>query len=544
MEARPFERVPVARFRGPVPSLVALLLAACSTGSGSVPVMGHSGQDGGKDRQDVGSQGDAGSQDQDSGGSLASESDASASSGASTGDRLALCDSEREDQVRAVFCGDAPPKLQSLQDLQDALSLRVDQDATGDFVTPGDSVAVLGHSTALSGHGVSPINPRLIVMTPTLVMTYQRGVQQVEFAASDYQTGSFNFYLLRFEQTCNQRPKGCLPGDLYTLRVERDWVSWRLEDDEQLKNTPQDCRQCHQRARERPVLLMRELNSPWTHFFQPVFEDSANQARAPGVQGDDLLRDYVAAKGDEPYGGFRLSTLTPIAPFLLESLVGADQPLLFDAPGIESERWPWHEEAGYLNDPQPSPTWEEAYAAFKRGEQLALPYLKTRPVDPERQATASEAYARFRAGEIDSDELPDLADIFPQDPLERARIGLQTEPGADAVEILIQACGSCHNDVLDQSLSRARFNINLWSLDPSELALAVERIQLTPDEYGVMPPPEARQLDTEGRQRLLAYLKQDPLADEPDPRLVRAAELGMAGGGSNRTTTGVQDIPR
>lgn len=49
-----------------------------------------------------------------------------------------------------------------------------------------------------------------------------------------------------------------------------------------------------------------------------------------------------------------------------------------------------------------------------------------------------------------------------------------------------------------------------------------------------MPPPEARQLADDARERLLDYLKDDPLASDPDPKLVRAAALGMLGGAKPR----------
>ena len=98
----------------------------------------------------------------------------------------------------------------------------------------------------------------------------------------------------------------------------------------------------------------------------------------------------------------------------------------------------------------------------------------------------------------------------------------------------IQACGSCHNDVLDQDISRARFNIALSRLDAAEIALAIERIERSPDEPGAMPPQEARQLDPRAREELLEYLRDDPLAKEPDPRLEHAARAGMAGGANRR----------
>jgi hypothetical protein len=44
-----------------------------------------------------------------------------------------------------------------------------------------------------------------------------------------------------------------------------------------------------------------------------------------------------------------------------------------------------------------------------------------------------EAYRRYRQGELSDDELPDLSDIFPDDPKVRARIGLQTVPALSVI---------------------------------------------------------------------------------------------------------------
>jgi hypothetical protein len=213
----------------------------------------------------------------------------------------------------------------------------------------------------------------------------------------------------------------------------------------------------------------------------------------------------------------------------LQGIAGAPQPLLFDAPRIEAERWPEGPD-GWATQPQVSPTWENAYAAFKRGEHLALPYVEPRATDPAKQAQLTAAYASYRSGELEAEELPELADIFPDDPKLRARIGLQAEPGATPAEALIQACGSCHNDVLDQTISRAHFSIDVARLDRRALDLAIARIQLPRTAAGAMPPPEARQLDPDTRARLIDHLHADPAA-LVDPSLERAAELGMAGAG-------------
>ncbi len=442
-----------------------------------------------------------------------------------------FCARDDEDAVRDVFCGDGPPQVRSLNELQELLGVHPhapnpnapyvgDPMKDNPFSAVG-SVTVMGHSTSLPGHLVSPINPRILILGANNIMAFTRGVQRIELISTSRVTKTLNFYLVSFEQACNASKRGCQPGDLYTPRLESDWMRVSIHDDEELKNTPLDCRQCHQRNAEKPSLLMRELEGPWTHFFQPAgFEEVL-----PGVHGSDLMNDYLAAKGDEVYGGYDLSTISGVAPVVLQMRIGVVQPLNFDSFRILSERYPDGQDTA---EPYHSPTWESAYEAFKRGEQLALPYLDQRATDLDKQRKLTEAYRRYHDGELDAEDLPDLADIYPDDPMLRARMGVQTEPDATAEEALIQACGGCHNDVLDQSLSRARFNIDVSRMDRAELDLAIQRIRRRRSAPGAMPPPEARQLHPAALERLIEYLREPR---EADPRLESAARMGMAGGG-------------
>jgi len=360
---------------------------------------------------------------------------------------------------------------------------------------------------------VSPINPRVFLPGAQVVMAFQRGVQRVELAVRARDTQGFRFYLVTFGQECNQSRRGCRPGDLYTPRIERNWRSVAVEDDEDLKNTPSDCRQCHQRGRDTPMLLMRELRSPWTHFFiNPRLAQALGQTQGADVHAlSGIALDYRLAKGGEPYANLPAESLRDTQPGVLQITVGPQQPLIFDSMTIASERGL----AGPEREPNAtsarSPTWERAYAAFKRGESLPLPYFAERATDPDKQAALSAAYQRYLRDEIGADELPDLADVFPDDPQTRAEIGLQTEPLATPAETLVQACGSCHNDVLDQTISRARFSIALDRMDREQLDLAIDRLQRAADDPEVMPPREARQLDPEARSALIAYLKQREL---------------------------------
>jgi hypothetical protein len=92
--------------------------------------------------------------------------------------------------------------------------------------------------------------------------------------------------------------------------------------------------------------------------------------------------------------------------------------------------------------------------------------------------------------------------------------------------------------VLDQSISRALFNVRVSRLSRLELDTAIERIQRPLGADGAMPPREVRQLDPSARERLVKYLRQDASALDPDGRLDHAAHVGMTGGGGGETGFG------
>ena len=82
-----------------------------------------------------------------------------------------------------------------------------------------------------------------------------------------------------------------------------------------------------------------------------------------------------------------------------------------------------------------------------------------------------------------------------------------TEPGLEGQDLLLQACAQCHNDRLDQSLSRARFNVNLDGLSREERDLAAARIMLDPGDPSVMPPIRFRSLSDEAKRALIDHLQ-------------------------------------
>jgi hypothetical protein len=440
---------------------------------------------------------------------------------------------ERNTAIDTLFCAEPGPTIDSLRELQEQLDLVPFAARADSIVRSRNEVVMLGHSTSLPGQLVSPINPRAFILGKDSTLAFVRGAQEVELV-SRARDGSeqLSFYLLRYEQACNHAPQGCSHGELYTRVTEASWTTLRVQDDRELENTPFDCRACHARGAEHTTLLMREVDGPWTHFFdtlQPV----AGAGAEPEITGYDLLQDYLAAKGDEPYAEIDVTQLAPSTAQALEIVVGLAQPVYFNSLAIERERWPRGPE-GYDSEPRHSPTWQATYEAWKRGEQLALPHYDPRPTSSEKQAQLTAAYARYRNNELALTELPDLSDIFPDDPAIRAEIGLEVEPDAAPVDALIQACAPCHNGVLNQELSRAAFNIDLARMGDDELDRAIERIELPRTAAGAMPPLRARALSPKARERLVDYLRGEARQGEKDPRLEHAAEMGMRGGSRPR----------
>jgi hypothetical protein len=431
-----------------------------------------------------------------------------------------FCVRTADDAVHRAFCGATPAQVHSLADLVSLLN----------FSTVGEAnIDLLAHSTALFGSLVSPINPRLILVRGDgSFLAFHRGAQSVELIMPPG-----NLYLMSFTQACNAAPLGCWAGDLYTPRIESNWTQVQIRDAEDLKDTAFDCRQCHQRALSAPIPLMRELDSPWTHFFVERSSDPFPTGD-PEPTGGDLGADYTQAKGDEAYGGVDGATVLRTEPMFFQGNVPRSQPLVFDGAKIAGERWPVGPNGTYSSTPQRSPTWDAAYDAFKRGEQLALPYFAPRATDPTKQAALSDMYTRYRNGEIGAVQLTDLSDIYPDDPETRAEIGLQTEPGATPAQTLVQGCGPCHNDVLDQSISRAHFSIALSRMSRAELDVAIQRVSMQLGDKNVMPPITAsRRIDPNGLQTLIAYLQHDQRSADDDALLDRAAQLGMAGGAAS-----------
>jgi hypothetical protein len=465
----------------------------------------------------------------------------------------------KSNRVVKAFCVDGiRPK--SLTDLQQSLGLTID---TNQGNTPSTLFAITGHSSSLVARFVNAINPRVVLFsnpqavpnntnikaTAYVAMGFARGEQLVELIANNPDTQTPDFFLVLFKQSCSDRPEGCSPGELLTPEVEYGWTGVTLYQDEDLKNTVLDCRHCHQPdGLNSPRLLrMQELRNPWTHWFR-----SNN-----GGGGQDLLSDYAAAHGsDETYGGIPGSLIVNSNPPRLETFVrltsndGAHEFGHADNPtagtgggsiinGIQNQILD-----SINNKPAGSPgesaIWQTVFQQVARGERIPIPYHSPRITDPAKLAEATAAYRAYRANPNDQNLLKNMKDfrwqILRSEPAQLADMGFAIPDGISPNEALNLACAQCHNSKLDQSISRAKFNVDLNAMGPAKntaIDKAIQRLKLgysnqrrtsekitirekngqivtgdLLDHVPIMPPPRFKRLTDEQIDALVKYLQE------------------------------------
>jgi mono/diheme cytochrome c family protein len=427
-----------------------------------------------------------------------------------------LCARGSSDAAARGLC--ARPNLDSLVALERAVGL------LGQPQPP--QLALTGHSTSLVARSVSAINPRAIVFTaPTgapsaqpndgsfvedpgfVALGFVRGEQLAEIAAHDPQTDQIHFYLIRYTQPCNRKNTGCTNGDLLTPAVEKNWRGWNVYEDVDLADTVFDCMQCHQPdgPGTRKILRMQERRAPWTHWLR-------NNQNQPG--GETLLADFQAAHGtNEDYAGIPAAFIdTPRSdPLVLEALVDnnslSPQPNEFNTQKIEQQVTQSAPAQPSVNLPMgQSAAWQQIFAVSQAGNAIPVPYHDVKITDPGKLAQMTSAYRAVAGGQQPLENLPDIRDVILDEAL--PDLGMRAQPGATGQQILQQMCQRCHNDKLDQSLARARFDVTkLATLPQSEKDAVIARIQLPSNSPKLMPPARFSSLTSDEIATVVAMLK-------------------------------------
>jgi cytochrome c553 len=423
-----------------------------------------------------------------------------------------LCSRGQLDLVTKAFCVDKKSPT-SIIELQEAIGLGwKDRTAQGDNGVNGNpQFALLGHSSSLVAREVSAINPRAFIMSPTpgaptrvqgfVIMTFVRGEPLVEIAAEDPQSRKLTLYLVKFNVPC-EATKSCKPGDLLTPAIEKGWTGFSVYDDEDLKNTLADCRQCHQPngPSSKLMLRMQELKDPWTHWFR--------NDRPGGVA---LFKDYLQAHGEkEDYAGIPATIIQQADGRAMEDFVIGQgfgtQPNVFDSKRIEDEIRLSSSLQPDVNTPEgSSATWQQLYDAAARGDFIPPPYHDVKVTDPGKLQFASDSYRLMTEGKLPRADLPDIRRVFLDNALED--MTMRTKSGFGGKEVLVQACAQCHNPRLDQTISRAKFDVTrLDTMTAAEKQAVIARLKLPASDRLHMPPAIMRTLTDEALNNAIGYL--------------------------------------
>ena len=420
----------------------------------------------------------------------------------------ALCARKLGDAVAKAFCATTTqPPITSVVQLQQLIGLNFGG-GNGNGAGGNPAFVLTGHSTSLVTRFTSAINPRVVIFTPPnsngrvnnpqplasfSAMGFVRGEQFIEMISNDPAAnngaGDLNFFLLRFEQACNAKAGGCTPDDLLTPKVESNFTSYSVYNEADLANTVFDCQQCHQATgpNTAKVLRMQELQNPWGHWFR---NNTSN--------GQALLADFAAAHATtEAYGGIPGAAITNSDPARLEGLV--------ENQGFKTQ--PNEFNSGQLLDRGASNGWLTLYNNAKAGKTIPAPYHENRVTDPTKLANATAAYKAAIAGTpltVDTREI--FADAALSDLQFRPSAALVT--AGDGLGIMVQMCQQCHNPSLDQTLSRAKFDVTkLATMARAEKDKAITRLQLPVESARKMPPPRFRELSAAEIQLVVTELQ-------------------------------------
>ena len=443
------------------------------------------------------------------------------------------CAPGANDPVARALCASPLPTVRGLLDLYRALHLETFPEQRLRSATT--------HSVGLSGRIVSAINPRVFVFSNFALpaaheevldpdhiaaVAFARGEQIVELVGYDPLARDFNFYLLKFQQACNQTR--CAPADLLTAKIETEWTGWTLYADRDLEDTSLDCLSCHRPdgASAPKRLLMRQLSVPWMHWsgFQDFYPQlQCDPTRLPpgaGVPGDIVFQGEGTA-GIEPvagttggsYAGISIDELSSadsghdLSSFIsiagatiegvgfLEGLARRGEPHRFDSTQILCEL-----AVGRID------TWQRYQSElFERG--FPVPHRRFDVLDSKKRAEATTDFAAFLSRNAATDAFELASGLMSAEAQEGC--GFVPAPSEDAPTILRRMCVRCHDSATEPRLRRARFNAEaLDRLDPETAATLWRRVTASRSSPELMPPLRAGELPAWALTKIEAFLRE------------------------------------
>ena len=339
------------------------------------------------------------------------------------------------------------------------------------------------------------MNPTTKLPNPTYnFLAFSRGEPFVELAAKDRVTGEPRFFLIRFQPACEAQPGGCTNHDRFTQTIEAGWTDYTIYDDTTIQNTTLDCLQCHQPGgpTSAKILRMQEFTIYWNHWF---FNESSEQ--------DKVRADFGATHAGEPsYGGLPYASITGIrqaTPAHLQAFLQHNshdaQPNKFDSITIDQQ----------MANNGSSTMWNSLYTRSVSGDEIATPHWAVSPSSQPLLTQMIDAYQGVLTGALPPDSLPDITQTIPE--TEWPDMSIRPKAGLDGRGIITHLCRHCHNSKLDQSLSRAGFNVDTFDAIPREIKdKAIDRLRRPADDRRRMPPLRFHELDDAERDLVILEL--------------------------------------
>ncbi len=450
-----------------------------------------------------------------------------------------VCARGNGDRVAQALCNGA--NLTSMSQLVETLG----------FVQPFFSMTA--NSSSLVGRDVSALNPRLIVgemqalnpfgggdlpqefqMADPMALGFVRGEQLVELMAYDPSTDALNFYLLMFEQACNDSEDGCQTADLVTPAIEENWSRWTVYQDTDLVNTSLDCNVCHQPLGPNTpkVPRLQEISNSWTHWYptRPAETGGGWSSGGSGTTGlpptdpanhgtrssEVLWNQFIAMHGDDPtYGGvpldqIRHSAAGPDIETFVRSWISSreDIPAELQLPAFGmGESNTFYLDSSSMERQGEASAWSAQQAQVVAGERLPLPSHRIDITSEIARDEVIETYKAVQSGAMSPEDLVHPSSAIAYSAM--SEMSLVPEQDATAEQILTHMCARCHNGNLDQTLSRARFDATrLAELDAAQKAVIADRIQRHDDDKFQMPPRRSGTMPQWAVTRVLEYLGQ------------------------------------
>lgn len=410
------------------------------------------------------------------------------------------------DKFTNVFCAPNPPAITSLASLTAALGL-----------TNNANVACTTASGSLSKKETSVLTPRCIRFSlagydpNATALAYVRSAKTfVEIVSQDPVQG-LRFYLVKFDLAC-EASGSCNPADYMQQSAESNWQNVSFYEDKQLKNTPMDCTSCHQPKgpSSQKHLLMIETQDPWSHWFHPnrpcgktLYQDYASARNVEAaymglstleVANSDPGKLQAFVENNGSFGAQFGNNIYSSSQILYDTGLTAGQPENNATPGV-------------------SPTWQSLYDQRVTGANrlafggTALPYHDCKQSDPAKLPGLVANFKGVVAGTIPKAQSLDLSAVNLSTPEALSKRFLTTAPGhTTAQQIMANACVSCHNNNLDQSISRAGFNAQDLTKNSAYMyGVAMGRIKRGAHDMRKMPPANFMELKTNEIQILLDF---------------------------------------